>query len=222
MILIGTILALACFLFVGWLISTEMFQQRSWRRRVAAGDQEIVGAIILETMESWRRARPPRDLPPSLWAGVLRAELVAATAETAVVQSSTEGEFRSAGERRERVSTALDEAVALAARLAGMMLYDVPNLSLGSVRVDVYSTFPADGGAARQKPILTTTACRRDADGIDWDVLTPAEILARFETVFEVGANGVATPIALPPITGQRPLHPDPSAAASAERRRTS
>ena len=200
MIIVGTVLGLAFFLFVGWIISTEMFQTRSWRRRVASGDHEIVEALILEAMASWRRARPPRETPASLWAGVQRAELAAATATLAVVQSSAEGEFRTVGGKREQVSSALDEAFALAARLVEMMLYDVPNLSLGSVRVDVYATFTADGGAAMQKPILTTTAARAAADGIDWDDLAPAEILARFETAWETGASGLAAPIALPPI----------------------
>jgi len=199
-IVLGIVLGLAFFLFVGWIISTEMFQHRTWRRRVASGDHEIVEALILEAMASWRRARPPRDVPTSLWAGVQRAELAAATADLAVVQSSAEGEFRTVEGRREQVSSALDEAIALAARLVEMMLYDVPNLSLGSVRVDVYSTFTADGGAALQKPILTTTAHRPDADGIDWDEFAPADILARFETAWSTTESGLAAPIDLPPI----------------------
>ena len=202
MIVVGTVIGLAFFLFVGWIISTEMFQTRAWRRRVASGDHDIVEALILEAMGSWKVARPPRDVPASLWAGVQRAELAAATADLAVVQSSAEGEFRSVEGRREQVSSALDEAFALAARLVEMMLYDVPNLSLGSVRVDVYSTFTADGGAALQKPILTTTAHRADADGIDWDDLAPPEILARFETAWETTDAGLAAPITLPPIPG--------------------
>lgn len=202
MIIAGVILGLAFFLFVGWIISTEMFQQRSWRRRVASGDHEIVRALVLEAMAAWRRARPPRDTPASLWAGVQRAEFAAATADLAIVQSSAEGEFRSVEGRREQVSSSLDEAFALAARLVEMMLYDVPNLSLGSVRVDVYSTFTADGGVSLQKPILTTTAHRAGADGIDWDGLAPAEILARFESAWETTANGLAGPITLPPIPG--------------------
>ena len=205
MIILGTVLGLAFFLFVGWIISTEMFQQRAWRRRVASGDHEIVEALILEAMAAWRSARPPRDVPANLWAGVQRAELAAATADLAVVQSSAEGEFRTVAGRREQVSSALDEAFALAARLVEMMLYDVPNLSLGSVRVDVYSTFTADGGAALQKPILTTTAHRAGADGIDWDELAPAEVLARFDTAWEATGNGLAAPIALPPIPGAPP-----------------
>ncbi len=216
MIVIGVSVALALFLLTGWVIATEMFQQRGWRRRVASGDHAIVAALILEAMAGWRRARPPRDVAPSLWAGVQRAELVAADAEAATVQSSAERAFRSVDGRREQVASALDEAVPLAARLAEMMLYDVPNLSLGSVRVDVYATFAADGGAAIQRPILTTTARRREADAIDWDGLDPAEILARLDTAYEPpDASGAPVPIALPPPLG----HPYPPADAGAEER---
>ena len=213
MIVIGITVALALFLLVGWIVATEMFQQRGWRRRVASGDHAIVAALILEAMAAWRRARPPRDVPPALWAGVQRAELVAADAEAATVQSSAEGAFRSVDGRREQVASALDEAVPLAARLAEMLLYDVPNLSLGSVRVDVYATFAADGGAVTQRPILTTTASRREADAIDWDGLDPAEILARLDTAYEPpDANGAPVPIALPPPLGQ-PVAPDDAGA---------
>ena len=54
MIVVGTVLGLAFFLFVGWIISTEMFQQRAWRKRVASGDNDIVEALILEAMASWK------------------------------------------------------------------------------------------------------------------------------------------------------------------------
>ena len=39
---------------------------------------------------------------------------------------------------------------------------------------------------------------------INWR-LAPAEILARFETVFEAGPAGIARPISLPALTGSRP-----------------
>ena len=42
-----------------------------------------------------------------------------------------------------------------------MMLYDVPNLRLGYVRVDVYSTFTGPDGTPVQRPILTATARAR-------------------------------------------------------------
>jgi hypothetical protein len=121
------------------------------------------------------------------------------------VSAAAEPEFRTEGAARIQVSSALDEAVILAARLVDMLLYDVPNLRLRAVRVDVYSTFAGEQGAPRQLPILTTTAYRDVAEGIAWDALTPAEILGRFETRFKRAESGEGLPIELEPVEGERP-----------------
>jgi len=208
MIILGSIVVLAIFLFVGWAVATDMFQHRAWRHRVESGDIEIVRALIEEALGTWRGARPPRGMSAGLWAGVQGAQLVALRADAAVVSASAEGEFRTEDGQRVQVATALDEAIAVAARLVDMMLYDVPNLRLGLVRVDVYSTFM---GAAVpvQKPILTTVAERSIADGLDWEALLPAEVLGRFETHFERGMAGQGLAIDLEPmeaiVGGQAP-----------------
>jgi hypothetical protein len=199
MIVVGTIVVLAIFLLVGWAVSTEMFQQRSWRRRVESGDRDIVVALLEEALASWRRARPPRGLPTNLWAGVQAAQVVSATSDSVTVSSSAEGEFRSEGGRRVQVATALDEAIALAAKLVDMLLYDVPNLRLASARVDIYSTFTGSDGTPVQRPILTTTASREAADSVTWEALEPVEILGRFDTNYDRAANGQGHPIELEP-----------------------
>lgn len=214
MIVVGAIGALAIFLFVGWAVTTEMFQHRTWRRRVESGDVDIVGALIEEALGTWRHARPPRGTPTTLWGGVQAAQLVAVTADSATVSGSAEGEFRTEDGRRVQVASALDEAVALAAKLADMMLYDVPNLRLGSVRVDVYSTFTGGDGTPVQQPILTTTAERHIADALDWEALTPAEVLGRFDTRYERNAAGQGVPIVLAPVVGQPPRTEAPAEPA--------
>ncbi len=209
MIILGMIVCLVIFLGVGWAVSTEMFQQRTWRRRVEAGDTPIVAALIEEALETWRRARPPRGTPSNLWAGIQGAQLLAVTdLPSAVLSTSAEGEFRTEGGTRVQVSTALDEAIALATKLVDMMLYDVPNLRLGTVRVDVYSTFTAADGTPVQQPILTTTADRATADVLAWESFTSQEILARFDTHYERQPSGQAAPIPLPPIDGALPEQP--------------
>lgn len=213
MIVLGSLITLAVFLFVGWAVSSEMFQHRAWRRRVESGDVDIVGALILESLATWQRARPPKGTPTNLWAGVQGAQLVAVDADGATLSTSAEGEFRTEDGRRVQVSSALDEAISLAARVCDMMLYDVPNLRLQFVRVDVYSTFSGVDGAPMQKPILTTTAERNVADSLTWEALTPAELLGRFETVYERTANGQPLPIELPPVVGEPPRATEEAAA---------
>lgn len=205
MIVLGTILTLGLFLFVGWIIATEMFQHRVWRRRVESGDVGIIAALVEEAMATWRRSRPPRDVPAHLWAGVQGAQLAAIDAESVTVTASAEGQFRTEGGQRVQVQSAVDEAEALAVRLVDMMLYDVPNLRLRRVRVDIYATFTGEQGTPVQEPILTTTAYRSEADAIDWEALRPREILDRFETIVGRTSSGAPAPIELPPIEGSPP-----------------
>ncbi|MGD9934398.1 MAG: hypothetical protein AB7T37_11855 [Dehalococcoidia bacterium] len=211
MIVVGSVIVLALFLVTGWAVATEMFQQRSWRRRVETGDPRIVAALIEEAMTNWRRARPPRGLPAALWAGVQGAQIVAVTEDSASLSASAEGEFRTEEGRRVQVSSALEEAMALAARIVDMLLYDVPNLRLDTVRVDIYSTFTAEGSVPVQRPILTTTAGRPQADALPWETMTPPEILGRFQTHYIRTASGQAAPIDLPPVEGEPPMPAEPS-----------
>ncbi|MEO8538850.1 MAG: hypothetical protein ABI577_03855 [bacterium] len=209
------------FAVVGWSVSTEMFQHRAWRRKVASGDTDIVAALIEESLATWKRGRPPRGTASSLWAGVQAAQLIAVETDGVTLSTSAEGEFRTEGATRVQVSTALDEAIALAAKLLDMIMYDVPNLRLGYCRVDVYSTFTGADGTPVQRPILTVTAERVTADDMTWEALTPEEILGRFGASYERAPSGQPVAIELPPIDGASPKPTDQAAAefaASLER----
>ncbi|WP_322796939.1 hypothetical protein [Tepidiforma sp.] len=218
MITIGIIVVAAIFLVVGWAVTTEMLQQRAWRRRVASGDLAIIAALIEEALATWRRARPPRGIPPSTWAGIQSAQLVAVEADSATLSASAEGEFATVEGRRVQVTSALDAAIAIAAKLLDMMLYDVPNLRLGTVRVDVYTTFTSPDGTPDQRPILTVTADRAVAEDLPWDALTPAEILGRFEAHYEPDPAGRPVPIELPPVSGTLPRLPGQGAPSEPSR----
>lgn len=213
MLIVGSLVIFAIFVLTGWAVATEMFQQRHWRQRGESGDTDIVAALIEAALVGWRRARPPKGLPASLWAGIQGAQLLAVTADGATVSASAEGEFRSESGRRVQVASALDEAIALAAKLVDMMLYDVPSLRLHQVRVDVYSTFTENDGTPVQRPILTTTADRSIADDLTWEALTPAEILGRFDTLYDRAKSGQGLPISVTTVEGALP--PTPSAERS-------
>ena len=73
MIVIGIVFTLAIFVFVGWAVSSEMFQQRQWRRRAAEGDPDIIGALISDSLNRWRRSRPPKTMPPNRWSAIQQA-----------------------------------------------------------------------------------------------------------------------------------------------------
>lgn len=213
MIILGMIVTLTIFLVVGWAVSTEMFQHRAWRKRVESGDVDIVAALIEEALAAWRKGRPPRGTPASLWAGVQEAQLIAVEQHGATVSSSAEAEFRTEAGQRVQVASALDSGIALASKLLDMILYDVPNLRLGYVRADIYSTFAGADGTPEQRPIITVTADRSTADSLDWEALTPEEVLGRFGATCERAAAGQPVPIELPPLEGQPPRPTEEAAA---------
>jgi len=212
------IVTLTIFLVVGWAVSAEMFQHRSWRKRVESGDVDIVAALIEEALATWRKGRPPRGTPSSLWAGVQEAQLIAVEQHGATVSSSAEAEFRTEGGQRVQVASALDSGIALASKLLDMILYDVPNLRLGYVRADIYSTFAGADGTPEQRPIITVTADRATADSLDWEALTAEEVLGRFGATYERAAAGQPVPIELPPLEGQPPRPTEEAAAEFAAR----
>jgi hypothetical protein len=205
MIIIGIVVVLAIFVFVGWAVSAEMFQQRAWRRRADEGDPDIIGALVNDALARWRRARPPKDVPANQWASIQQAEVVAVTGDGATLSTSLVMEYRTADGRRVPTAPPLQQAIAVGARLLDMVLFDVPNLRLGSVRADVYADFAAEGGGTVQRPVLSSTATRTVADSIFAEELTAAEVLRRFDTLYHPTEGFEIQPIELPPVEGVAP-----------------
>lgn len=208
MLIVGSVVILGIFLLVGWLVSVEMFQQRVWRRRVEHGDTAIIAALMEEAMTGWRRARAPKGIEPSIWAGVQGAQLAAVTVDSATITTATEPHFRMEQGTRREVASALDQGMAVAARIVEMVLYDVPSLRLYEARVDVYTTFVEAGGKPVQRPILMVVADRPTAEELSWSTLRPEEIISRFEARYDRGSGNEALPIQLPPIEGDLPPAP--------------
>ncbi|MCA9822809.1 MAG: hypothetical protein KC470_09395 [Dehalococcoidia bacterium] len=205
MIVIGIVFTLAIFVFVGWAVSSEMFQQRQWRRRAAEGDPDIIGALISDSLNRWRRSRPPKTMPPNRWSAIQQAEVVAVAPDIATLSTSLVLEYQTVAGRRVPTTYPIAEAQEVAAALLDLILFDVPNLRLGSVRVDVYAGFAAEDGGTTQRPILSSTASRAVADAIFSDELNAVEVLRRFDTLYHPSEGYELHAIELPPVEGERP-----------------
>ncbi|MFN8556210.1 MAG: hypothetical protein U0531_02260 [Dehalococcoidia bacterium] len=162
---------------------------------MAKGDLTAIETLLGQEVARWRTMRVPKQVAAALWHGVQTVELVAVGANAAHVTCTAEGEYRFAGGRPQEVSSALDAAMRLAAKVADMILYDVPNLRLSVVRVDVYTTFHTPDGLPEQRCILTTVADRATADNLDFEALLPVEIINRFDSRYEVNERGIAEAI---------------------------
>jgi len=191
----GILIIMAISLFFGFAIVQETFRQRHWRNLVDGGDRWAIKTLVEEEIGRWRAMRMPKGMNPLLWHGIQTAEVISVGRDVITMMATAEAEYRVVGGKPQQVSSPLEEGMRVAAALVERIMYDVPNVSLSVVRVDVYTTFRAEDGTPDQKCILSTVAERADADRIPWEELRPEEIVNRFASRYLVGANGAALPV---------------------------
>lgn len=196
---------------VGLLLTYVIFQEtrahRHWRGLVAAGNVDAIRTLLEQEFERWRTMRVPKGVAPAVWHGVQTVQLAAVGADAAQVSCLAEGEYRVSGGRLQEVGSALDAAMRVAAKLAELILYDVPNVRLSFVRVDVYAPVSTGNGDRGHGCILSLVADRATADDLDWEALRPHEIVSRFEHRYELNERGVAQPFDPgPPLEGTLPV----------------
>ncbi len=192
MVAIGFVMLM--FIVVGWVIVQGTRAQLAWRKLVDAGDVNAIQTLVGEEVTRWKTARMPKDVTASVWHGVQSAELLEVKPEGVRFSASAEGEYALvSGERRE-VSSALKQGLRLTARLAEMVMYDIPNVKLPYAQIDIYSTYRDEAGSA-QRCILSTLCQRQVADGLDWDDMEGEEIVRAFGGKFSLDDRGNPNPI---------------------------
>ncbi len=180
---------------VAYVVIQETRAREHWRGLVRRGDVDTVRTLVVQQITDWREERPPAGMPASVWHGVESAELVEVSADAVRVSTAVEGQFAVVdGERRE-VSTALEQAMAVTAALAERLLYDIPDVRLDRVQVDIYTTFRPEQGPGEQRCILSTVADREAAGGVDWDEDPPEAIVRRFGGRYALDAQGQPLPV---------------------------
>jgi hypothetical protein len=183
------------FLVVGYMVLQGTRVALAWRKAAAAGDVEVIRQILEDALSSWRSMKRPKEVPTEVWRGVQTVELIDVGVDSARVSCQAESEYHLVEGRWVEIVSPLQEGFALTARLADMLLYEVPNLNLASARVDVHTTFRDADGASRRACILTTTAARETSRAVDWENWTAVEIVDALGGRYRPGEGGVALPI---------------------------
>ncbi len=191
----GLIIVLLVFAFFAYAIFKEAQTHRFWRRKVEEGDLEMITQLVQVEVEHWRAERPPKEIPASVWQGIQAMELVAVGRDFIHASSSAEPRFATTGGARRQVSSALNEAKQITAKLAERLFYDIPHVRADRVQLDIYTTFQESAGEAAQRCILSTLARRSDAAEVDWDSDPPDTIAEMLGARYELDEGGVALPI---------------------------
>ena len=169
----GIIIVAIFFALVAYAIIQETRAQMHWRGLVAKGDVGAIRQLLVAEIDRWRSDRVPKDVPALLWHGVQTVEIIAVSATGARVNCSAEGEYALVNGQRAETSSPLAEGMKTTKKLADMLLYDIPNLRLDHVQIDVYTSFRDEGGHASARCILSSLVRRGDVEDLDWEA-TPA------------------------------------------------
>lgn len=186
----GILIIVLILLFVAFVIVQETFAQLHWRGLVADGNVDAIRQLVDGEAERWRTSRVPKGTPALLWHGVQTVELLDVTRDGARLTCSAEGEFAVSGGRRVETSTPLAEGMKITKKLAEMALYDIPNVKLDHVQIDVYTAFRDESGHAEPRCILSTLVKRSRVEHVDWEEISGADFVTLNGGRFSTGADG--------------------------------
>jgi len=186
----GILIILIVLVLVAYVIVQETRAQMHWRGLVAEGNVPAIRELIENEVEHWHDARVPRGTPALLWHGVQTVELLDVNATAALFNCSAEGEFSLIDGKRVETSSALNEGMKITMKLAEMIFYDIPNVKLDRLQVDVYTSFRDESGRADPRCILSTRIERAEVEHIDWEQTPPEEFVALNTARFDAGESG--------------------------------
>lgn len=192
MVAVGVIFLL--FLIVGWVIVQGTRAQLQWRKGVEAGDVALITIMVGDELARWKTMRMPKGTDPAVWHGVQSADLLEARPDGVRVSAQAEAQYGLVEGRRREVASAVEQAMRVTAKIADMVMYDIPNVRLPHVQVDVYRTFNDEAGST-QKCIMSTLATREVADGLAWDEMDAEEVVRSFGGRFLLDDRGNTLPI---------------------------
>lgn len=179
---LAIVICLVIFLIVGFMVFQARFAARAWRRTIAGGDRRALSQLLDATFSEWRRARPPRGMPPSDWRALHTAALVAADHQRVRVSLLAEPDVQIVEGQRIEVGTAQEVARRAAVRMAERLMYEMPYVSFREAQVDVLTEFRDLDGAVTTRCLLTTKLAREGASLADWEHGAAEEILAEWDT----------------------------------------
>lgn len=202
------------FLLVAYIVIQGTRAATAWRKAAAAGDVKVISDILGDAIGVWRSSKRPKDTPPEVWRGVQSMQPVAVGPDFVRVACEADGEYQLIEGRWVEVRDALQDGMAITAKAADMLLYELPHFRPARVQIDIYTSFRDAQGVARRQCILTTTAEREAARSVDWEEWTPEEIVEALGGHYRLSETGLPLPVEPSP-----PPQAPPDNGAKAEAR---
>ncbi len=178
------------FLIVAYVVMQGTRVAMAWRKAAEDGDVKIIAEIVEDSLTEWSSKKKPKEIAVDVWRGMQSTQLVEVAADFVRVSCQAESEYRREGKNWVESANPLQTGMAITARVAEMVFYDLPHFRPERIQIDVYATFRDGDGASSRVCIMSTEADRSAALAVDWDEWTGEEIADSLGARYRMGERG--------------------------------
>jgi hypothetical protein len=203
------------FLLLAYIVLQGTRAALAWRRAAADGDTKVIRDIVQDCLEGWRSQKRPKAIAPEVWRGIQSLQLIDVEADFVRVSATAESEYKLADGRWLEMRNPLQEGIAITARAADMLFYELPHYRPDRLQIDVYTTFRDESGVTRRECVLSTETTRELAREVDWEEWEAERIVEALGGRYELSENGRPLPVtvAAPPVREEDAETAGPAAA---------
>lgn len=182
------------FVLVAYIVIQGTRASMAWRKAAADGDVKIIAEIVEDSLKEWSSKKKPKEVAVDAWRGLQSTQLVEVAADFVRVSCQAESNYRLVKGNWVEASNPLQTGMAITAKVAEMVLYDLPHFRPPRIQVDVYTTFRS-GDVSTRACIMSTEIDRKAAVDVDWDEWTGEEISDFLGARYRMGERGQPLPI---------------------------
>lgn len=188
----------------------------AWRTAADRGDLDVIRDIVEDALKGWSTQKRPKPVAPEVWRGIQSLQLAGLASDYVRVSCVAASEYKMQDGRWIELRNPLQEGMAITAKAADMLLYEVIHYRPEKLQIDVYTDYRDDSGATRRECVLSTLAVRDQARDVNWEEWTPEQVVEALSGRYHLSASG--SPLPIEPIAPPEPPAEEQTAtAASAE-----
>ncbi len=188
----------------------------AWRTAADRGDLDVIRDIVEDALKGWSTQKRPKPVAPEVWRGIQSLQLAGLASDYVRVSCVAASEYKMQDGRWIELRNPLQEGMAITAKAADMLLYEVIHYRPEKLQIDVYTDYRDDSGATRRECVLSTLAVRDQARDVNWEEWTPEQIIEALSGRYHLSASGRPLPIE-PIAPPEPPAEEQTKTASSAE-----
>ncbi|HEY8768551.1 MAG TPA: hypothetical protein VIP09_15035 [Dehalococcoidia bacterium] len=167
----------------------------AWRTAADKGDLDVIRDILEDALKGWSTQKRPKPIAPEVWRGIQSLQLAGLASGYVRVSCVAASEYKMQDGRWIELRNPLQEGMAVTAKAADMLLYEVIHYRPEKLQIDVYTDYRDDSGSTRRQCVLSTLASRDQAREINWEEWTPEQIVEALGGHYSLGDSGRPMPI---------------------------